>query len=75
MYIEQKRQGDSFWIMRLRDAEKEDYINNISHAINKCVKEEYREKFNKTIISIFKNAEHNEKYDKDNEQSVIISSS
>ena len=65
----------SFWIMRLQDEEKEMHIKNISYAINECVKEEYREEFYKAIIRIFKKAEHNEKYDADSGQSVIISSS
>jgi len=75
MYIEHKHKDDLFWIMRLSDKDKEEYIESISYAIDKCIKEEYREKFNKEIISIFKNAEHNEKYDKTDEQSVIILSS
>lgn len=75
MYIERKCRGDSFWVMRLSDEDKEMHIKNISYAINECVKEEYREEFYKAIIRIFKKAEHNEKYDADNGQSVIISSS
>lgn len=75
IYIERKRRGDSFWVMRLQDEEKEVFVEDISYIINKNIKEEYRKEYNEAIISIFENAQHDEKYDKSDEQSIIISSS
>ena len=56
MYIEHKHKDDLFWIMRLSDKDKEEYIESISYAIDKCIKEEYREKFNKEIIDAYSKA-------------------
>ena len=75
MYIERRKRGDSFWILRFLDGEKEMFVKNISYAINEYIKEEYIEEFNKTIINVLNKVQYNEQYDEVDEQSAIISSS
>ncbi len=76
MYIERKQKGDSFWILRfLDDNEKQEFVRNISNAINGYINEEYREEYNESLIKTFNKAQHKERYDENDEESVIISSS
>ena len=77
MYIEGKHRGnsDTFWILRFIDGEKEEFIQNASYAINEFIEEKYREELNETIIETLNKVQHNEQYDKANEQSVVISTS
>lgn len=76
MYIERKQRGDSFWIVHFEnEKDKEEYIEYISYAISDSIDEEHKEFFETSIVEPLKKAQHSEKYDKGDEQTVIISTS
>lgn len=77
MRIERKRShyNDDFFILRLNGiAEKEECVRSLSKVIDTCIREERREDF-EFLKKIIKQCEHNEKYDEEDELSVIIHSS
>lgn len=77
MRIERKRShyNDDFFILRLNGiAEKEECVRSLSKVIDTCIREERREDF-EILKNLIKQCEHNEKYDEEDELSVIIHSS
>lgn len=77
MRMERKRSryNDDFYILRLNGAaEKEECIRSLSKIINTCIREERREDF-EFLKDIIQHCEHSEKYDEEDELSVIIHSS
>lgn len=77
MRMERKKTkyGDAFWVLRFCDAEeKEEYIKQFNVLINGTIKEEERSEYSH-ILDVFGKAEHNAKYDEENNESVIIHSS
>ena len=77
MYVERKKTkyGDAFWFRRFGNVEeKEEYIRRLNILIGETIKEEFQNEYS-YISNTFEKAEHNEKYDEDNYESVIIHSS
>ncbi len=77
MHVERKKTkyGDAFWVLRFCNVEeKEEYIRRLNILIGETIKEEFQNEYS-YISNTFEKAEHNEKYDEDNYESVIIHSS
>ena len=73
MYVEAKKSRyGRYYILRVKESEKEDAISDIEFMINTTLKEEFREEYKHDIVRLIRKCEHDEKYDNDGETSCIL---